>query len=143
MAAATVTGTVLTDPKFKINSKDLSAYVTSINFDNSKEMFMSKASGKTGQARFPGIIDQNVKVTLHQNYAAGEVDATLRGIIGSAVEIIIGQSSFTAGPTNPVYTFYGMFTNYDMFGGGQVTQPQDITLDIFLADGVPATAVVS
>ena len=143
MAAAAVTGTILASPYFKINNVDLSAYVTNINFINDVEIFMSKASGKAGQSRFSGIKDHNLKITMHQDFTSGAYpDSTLRGIIGTPVAIVVGQSSGTAGATNPTYSFYGAFYSYDPFGSGSVTQPQDITLEIFLADGFPATASV-
>jgi hypothetical protein len=144
MAAGTVTGTVLTAPYFMINSVDLSAYVTSIKFENEKEMFLSGASGKTGKARFAGLQDHKLTVTMHQDFTAGSYpDATLRGIIGTAVPIIISQAAQPEGATNPEYAFYGAFYSYNPFGDGAVGQPQDITLEIYLADGAPATADVT
>lgn len=141
MPAADVTGTILKSPYLNVNSKDLSSYVCDISFSNEvkEELSGAGAANKTGVARFGGIKDHKLTVTLNQSFVAAEVDATLRGILGTAVPIVVGQSSGTASATNTVYSFYGMIFSYDPFGGGSVTQPQRVKIDILLADGVAAT----
>jgi hypothetical protein len=141
MAAGTVTGTVLYQPYLMVNSKDLSTYVTEIAFSNEvkEELSGAGAATRTGVSRFGGEKDHILTVTLNQSFVAAEVDATLRGIIGTAVPIVVGQTGATASATNTVYSFYGMFFSYDPFGGGSVGRPQRVKLEIKLADGVPAT----
>jgi hypothetical protein len=141
MAAGTVTGTVLYQPYFMVNSVDLSTYVTEIAFSNEvkEELSGAGAATRTGVSRFGGIKDHKLTVTLNQDFAATKVDATLKGIIGTAVPIVIGQTSATASATNTVYSFYGIFFAYDPFGGGSVGTPQRVKLEILLADGVPAS----
>lgn len=144
MAAAAVTGTVLTAPYFSFNSVDLSSFVTDIKFDNEVEIFLSGASGKTGKARFSGLADHKITVTLNQSFtAATGVDQAIRASLGTAVPVKIGQSSGTASSTNPTYTFYGAVFSYNPFGDGAVGQPQKVSFEIYLADGVPATPVVT
>lgn len=144
MSAATVTGTVLTSPYIMVNSVDLTSFLVDIKFDNSKDLFESGASGKTGKARFAGLADHKLTCTFNQDFtAATGVDAVLRGIVGTAVPIIISQTSQPESATNPEYSFYGMLESYNPFGDGAVGQPQRVTVTFVLGDGVPATADVS
>ena len=143
MPVATVTGAVLVKPYLMIGTTDLSAFVTDIHLADEYAEIESGAGGKTGKARFAGLQDQVIKVTMNQGFAAGGPDVTIRGVRGSSFLVTLRQSTDARGAENPEYAYYGQIFSYDPFGGGAVGAKQEITVDIKLADGVPATPDVS
>jgi hypothetical protein len=64
-----------------------------------------------------GLKSGTLACEFFQDYAAGAVDATLFGIVGSVVPIEIRGSSAAASATNPKYTGSAILETYQPVGG--------------------------
>lgn len=109
---------VFKDPFFSINSVDLSDHVQEVRLDYSADAPEDTAGGDNTRSRLAGgLKDWSITVTFFQDYAAGEVDATLFGILATSVPIEIRPSIAVVGTTNPKYTGNAILTSYQPAGG--------------------------
>lgn len=108
---------VLTNAFVSINSVNLSAYVKSVSVSYKSEMQDDTAMGDTARSRIGSLKDYSLSIEFFQDYAAGAVDATLFGIVGSVVPIEIRGSSAAASATNPKYTGSAILETYQPVGG--------------------------
>ncbi len=109
---------VLTDAFVSFNAIDLSASVKSVTLDYSAEALDVTAMGDTTHIRLGGLKDWNASVEFHQDYAAGNVDATLFPLVGStAVLIIRPDKSDAVSATNPNFTGTALLESYSPVGG--------------------------
>jgi hypothetical protein len=108
---------VLTTAFVSINSVNLSAYVKSVSVSYKSEMQDDTAMGDTARSRIGSLKDYSLSIEFFQDYAAGAVDATLFGIVGSVVPIEIRGSSAAASATNPKYTGSAILETYQPVGG--------------------------
>jgi hypothetical protein len=109
---------VLNDASVVINSVDLSDHVKSVSIDYESETQDNTAMGDDTRSMQGGLKNWSMSVEFHQDYAAGEVDATIFPIIGSAVPIVVKATSGAVSATNPSYSSYGMVNKYTPIGGG-------------------------
>lgn len=108
---------VLTDAFFSINAVDMSDHVKQITLNYKAEIHDKTAMSALSRARISGLKDWDVRVELHQDYAAGETDATLFGIVGTSVAIEIRPTSAAVGATNPKFTGNGIVQDYPPVAG--------------------------
>ena len=107
-----------TDASVTINGVDLSNDVKSVTLEVSAEDLDDSAMGDTYHSRLAGLKDWNVSVEFNQDYAAGQVDATLFPLIGAAAfAIAIRPTSAAVGATNPNYNGSVILTGYTPAGG--------------------------
>jgi hypothetical protein len=108
---------VLTNAFVSINSVNLSQFVKSVSISYKSEMQDDTAMGDTARSRIGSLKDYSLSIEFFQDYAAGAVDATLFGIVGSVVAIEVRGSSAAASATNPKYTGSAILETYQPVGG--------------------------
>ena len=87
---------------------NLSDHLRSVTITYSAEIHDRTAMGSSGRKRLAGLKDWTAALEFNQDYAAGKVDATLFGYVGSTAKwFTIKPTSAAAGATNP--RFYGNF----------------------------------
>ena len=108
---------VLTNAFVSINSVNLSQFVKSVSISYKSEMQDDTAMGDTARSRIGSLKDYTLSIEFFQDFAAGAVDATLFGIVGSVVAIEVRGSAAAASATNPKYTGSAILETYQPVGG--------------------------
>lgn len=108
---------VLTDVSLTVNSVDLSDKVQSATINYQSDTVEDTAMGDSARSYTGGLKSWSVDVKWHQDYAAGEVDATLFSIVGSSVAFIGKPTSGSVTATNPSFTGNVILTNYTPISG--------------------------
>lgn len=103
------TTTVLSNPSVEINSVDFTDQCTSATVTYQFDELEATAFGDTARKYVKGLQNNEITLTLMLSYGAGEVEATLEGLAGTATTIEVGATGSTAGASNPVYTLTGGF----------------------------------
>lgn len=126
---------VLLNAKLLVNSVDLSNWVESISIEYSAAEVESTAMGNAGQARLAGLLDWQMDVTLQQDFALTEVDATLFPLVGAAYFAVEARAVNVArSTTNPAYVGNGILPTYKPFGQ-KVGALAQATIKLVGADG--------
>jgi hypothetical protein len=96
----------------KINSVDLSAYVTSVTLNRTFEELTVTAMGDSGQKFVKGLEASTVTIDLNNDTAATTVLPTLQAAWGTNVPVVLLQQKGTAvSATNPMYTMTCLVNN--------------------------------
>lgn len=107
---------VLTDAYILINAVALSASGRQVAFTYEAEQQDDTAFGDTTHSRLGGLKDWNADIEFNQDYAAGNVDATLFPIVGTVVTVEFRPTSGARSATNPGYTGSALVVSYQPFG---------------------------
>ena len=107
---------VLTDASLVINSVDLSDHVTSVTLNYEAELGDDTTMGSDTRTNLGGLKNWSIDVEFTQNYASGKVDATLWGIVGTSVAIVLKPTSGAVSATNPSYSGNGVIGSYSPIG---------------------------
>ena len=101
-----------------LNSVDLSDHVKSVSIDYGAAMLDKTAMGDTTTKNIAGLLDWTINIEFLQDYAAGEVDATLFPLVGAAeFPIIIKPNGSTTAVANPKFTGSAVIESYQPMGG--------------------------
>ena len=96
----------------KINSVDLSAYVTSVTLNRTFDELEVTAMGDSGHKFVKGLEAATVTIDLNNDTAATTVLPTLQAAWGTNVPIVLLQTKGTAvSATNPLYTMTCLINN--------------------------------
>jgi hypothetical protein len=96
----------------KINSVDLSAYVTSVTLNRTFDELEVTAMGDGGHKFVKGLEAATVTIDLNNDTAATTVLPTLQSAWGTNVPIVLLQQKGTAvSATNPLYTMTCLINN--------------------------------
>lgn len=108
---------VLTNAFLSVNAVNLSDHVRSITLRYAAELQDITAMSDATRQRLGGLKDWSFDVEFNQDYAAGNVDATLFPIVGSPVAIEIRADAAAVGVTNPKFTGSAILESYQPVGG--------------------------
>jgi hypothetical protein len=96
----------------KINSVDLSAYVTSVTLNRSFDELEVTAMGDGGHKFVKGLEAASITIDLLNDTAATTVLPTLQAAWGTNVTVVLVQDKVGAvGATNPLYTMTCLINN--------------------------------
>ena len=116
------------DASLVVNAVDLSDHVREIVITMSAEDLDATAMGAESRAHAVGLRDDRMEVTFLQDYAAGEVDATLAALVSSSTPftIVAKPSSAAVSATNPSYTMSALLFDYTPIDAtvGEISQPE-------------------
>ena len=96
-ADITVNGVVLSD---RANSVELNYEVVSVEIT---------AFGDTGHKFTGGLQNLSCTIEFMQDFAAGEVEATIYPLVGTQTTVTVRPSAAATSSTNPLYTLTGTF----------------------------------
>jgi hypothetical protein len=98
---------------------DLSDHVQQVQFNYMADLKEEQAMGDLTKIRLAGLLDWNIVVTFKQDFAAGEVDATLFPLVGAAAfrVAIKPVASDSTGATNPRFEGNAVIESYPPLGG--------------------------
>ena len=108
---------VLTECVVKVDNVDLSDHVNSVQIAETAAEVETTAFGNTHVQRVGGLKDASVSLTFHQNFAAGEVWATLKDKVGTVGTVVVLPNGTTPSATNPSYSMEVLYTQMDHLNG--------------------------
>jgi hypothetical protein len=96
---------VLTNAYISVNSVDLSDLVASVTLNSSIDVVETTAFSTTAaRTRIGGLADNSISLEFHQDYATGEVEATVYPLLGNTTTVVVKPNGSTTSATNPAYT---------------------------------------
>jgi len=96
---------VLTNAVVTVNAVDLSDAVSSITLNSSFDVVETTAFSSTAaRTRVGGLADNSISLEFHQDYASGEVEATIFPLLGTLTTVTVKPVSGATTATNPLYT---------------------------------------
>jgi len=126
--------------RVKVGSTELTTNIASVEVTETVDEIETTAFGQAARSRIAGLKDASVTISLHQDYDASSVNATLAGIFGgtSTISILAGTSPTqgTATSTAPLYSI-PVLVSQNVPVNGQVGDL--VTFDITL----PATGEIT
>jgi hypothetical protein len=103
------TTTYLTNPTVTVGSVDFTDQCTSLELTYSRESEDVTAFGDVSRKYAGKLLNNTVTMTLFLSYGAGEVEATLEGLLGATTTLVIKAGQGTKGASNPEYTLTGAY----------------------------------
>lgn len=104
-------------PFLSVDGVDLSDRVESLTLTYESEANDASAGGDNTRKMLAGLKNWGVEVNFRQDYAAGEVDATLFDKVGTECALVIRPNVAVVGVTNPQYSGTGLLTSYAPLAG--------------------------
>ena len=117
----------LTDAHVIVNGVVLSDHANQVTVQDSREQKDITAFGASSKAYAKGLGDASITIQFFQDFAAGEVHATLQPLIASStgVTIEVRPTSAARSATNPAALMTGLLFEYK-FLDGSVGEPSQI-----------------
>jgi hypothetical protein len=109
---------VLTNALVTVNAVDLSDYVASITLNSSIDVVETTAFSSTAaRTRIGGLADNSISLEFHQDYASGEVEATIFPLIGTVTTVTVKPINATTSASNPLYTVSALVSEWTPLNG--------------------------
>jgi hypothetical protein len=109
---------VLTNALVTVNAVDLSDYVASITLNSSIDVVETTAFSSTAaRTRIGGLADNSISLEFHQDYASGEVEATIFPLIGTVTTVTVKPVNAATSATNPLYTVSALVSEWTPLNG--------------------------
>ena len=109
---------VLTNAYITVGGVDLSDSIASVSLSTTRDAVETTAFGSTAaRTRVAGLADNSVTLEFHQDFASGEVEATIYPLIGTSAAVVVKPNGAVTGATNPSYTFNALVTEWTPVNG--------------------------
>ena len=109
---------VLTNALVTINAVDLSDLVASVTLNSSIDVVETTAFSSTAaRTRIGGLADNSISLEFHQDYASGEVEATIYPLIGTVTTVTVKPVNAATSATNPLYTISALVSEWTPLNG--------------------------
>jgi len=116
------------DVSIVINSVDLSDRANAATLTYEVEAQDATVMGGN-RASVGGIQNNTLEVTLYQDFAASEVEATIFPLVGTTTTIVLKPTSSATSATNPTYTLTGAFlSSHTPIAAGDVGSTSPVSL---------------
>jgi hypothetical protein len=134
------TSTYLTNPVVTVNSVALTGFCTSAEMMRVQESIDTTSFGQSSREYSSGLANNECTMTLFLTYAAAEVYATLKSLVGTRTTVTLKPTSAATSATNPVLTLTGAYLESLPVLTGSVGEMSQI--DITFTGGVYTEVVV-
>lgn len=108
---------VLTNVHVKVGNIDLSDHINSVTLATSAAEVETTAFGTGRVTRVGGLQDASVSLGFHQNFAAGEVEATIGALVGTLGTVVLIPAGTVVSAANPSYTCEVLFAEWSPLDG--------------------------
>jgi len=114
---------VLTDVKVEVGAVDLSDHVASVTLSTTYDVLDTTAFAggivpNAARSRIAGLADNSVTLEFHQDFAVGEVEATIFPLLGTVAAVEIKPSTSGAiAADNPEYQFNALISEWTPLNG--------------------------
>lgn len=96
----------------------LSDHIESVTIDTKKDTPETTAMGASWRERIAGLKDYSITLNMHQDFAAGSVDAAIYAAFNAAsATIVIKPTSAAVSATNPSFTGTVICPSYTPLSG--------------------------
>ena len=95
---------ILTDASITVNSVALSTLSNSVTLTFEKDSVEVTAFGDAGHKFTGGLQNNSCEMSLFQDFAASQTEATIYPLVGTPTVVVIKPTSSAVGATNPSYT---------------------------------------
>jgi len=99
----------LTNATITINSVALSDHANNVTVNYEIDSIEVTAFGSGGHTFAGGLQNNSVEITLMQDFATSNVEATVYPLVGTTTTLVIKPTSSAVGATNPSYTISNAF----------------------------------
>ena len=106
----------------KIEGVNLSDYISSVSLSSTYDVVETTAFGggnvpAAAKTRQAGLVDNAVTFEFHQDYAAGEVEATIYPLLGTLASVEIQPVNAAVSVDSPKYTFEALVSEWTPVNG--------------------------
>lgn len=108
---------VLVDASVVIGGVDLSDHVRSLTINYSADMVEDTSMGDDTHLMKGGLKNWSMDIEFAQDYAVGEVDATLFDLVGTTFVVTAKSTSGAVSTTNPSFSGTGILESYNPIAG--------------------------
>lgn len=113
---------VLTNVEVTIAGVSLSDHVASVTLGSTYDVLDTTAFGggnvpQAARERIAGLVDNSVTLEFHQDFAAGDVEATIYPLLGTVAAIRIQPVNGAVSATNPEYQFNALISEWTPLNG--------------------------
>jgi len=113
---------VLTNVDVEIEGVNLSDYISSVSLSSTYDVVETTAFGggnvpAAAKRRQAGLVDNAVTFEFHQDYAAGEVEATIYPLLGTLASVEIQPVNAAVSVDSPKYTFEALVSEWTPVNG--------------------------
>ena len=109
---------VLTNAVVTVNAVDLSDAVSSITLNSSFDVVETTAFSSTAaRTRIGGLADNSISLEFHQDYASGEVEATIYPLLGTVTTVTVKPVNTATSASNPLYTASALVSEWTPLNG--------------------------
>jgi len=109
---------VLTNALVTVNAVDLSDLVASVTLNSSIDVVETTAFSSTAaRTRIGGLADNSISLEFHQDYASGEVEATIYPLLGTVTTVTVKPVNSATSATNPLYTASALVSEWTPLNG--------------------------
>lgn len=110
---------VLKNPVITVNAVDLSDHFSEVTIETSRDEVDVTAFGAANKETLAGLGDATITGTVFQDFAAGEIDATLWPLSTSDTPFVVAVKPTNAAisATNPEYQMTSLLFNYSPIAG--------------------------
>ena len=113
---------VLTDVAVVIGAVDLSDHVASVTLSTTYDVLETTAFAggnvpAAAKTRIAGLADNSVTLEFHQDFAAGEVEASIYPLLGTAAAVTISPTTGAVAASNPQYQFNALVSEWTPLNG--------------------------
>lgn len=95
---------VLTNAYISVNSVVLSDHGNSVTVNYEVDQIEVTAFGDGGHKFTGGLQNNSIEMTLMQDFATSNVEATIYPLVGTTTTVVIKPNGATTSATNPSYT---------------------------------------
>jgi len=109
---------VLTNALVTVNGVDLSDLVASITLNSSVDSVETTGFSSTAtRTRVGGLTDNSISLEFHQDYASGEVEATIYPLIGTVTAVTVKPVNSATSASNPLYSMNCLVAEWTPLNG--------------------------
>jgi hypothetical protein len=119
---------VIKTPVITVNAVDLSDHISQVTIETTFDEVDATCFGSSYREILQGIGDATITLQFKQDFAAGEVDATLWPLSqsGSAFPVAVKPTNAAISATNPEFQMTGVLLSYNPLDGaiGDISETQ-------------------
>ena len=113
---------VLTNVDVEIAGVNLSDHIASVSLSSTWDAVETTAFGggnvpAAARTRQAGLVDNAVTLDFHQDFAAGEVEATIYPLLGTVVAIKVQPTNAAISVDSPQYQFSALLSEWTPVNG--------------------------
>jgi hypothetical protein len=113
---------VLTDVAVVIGAVDLSNHIASVTLGSTYDVLDTTAFAggnvpAAARQRIAGLVDNSLTLEFHQDFAAGEVEATIYPLLGTVAAVRVSPTTGAISPSNPEYQFNALISDWTPLNG--------------------------